>query len=123
MTLQRVVLGLVLVGNTLLSLQLQHVAKGGLKRLVLGWLLQVMIHFGSLSLSMEQGNVHFACKFFFSFFSIFLQTIFTGPFMKMMGLSKYTIIKSLLRQVLCVPICSAAMQRSGFRSVGRKVLH
>lgn len=64
---QRVVLGLVLVGDTLLTLQLQHVAKR-LERLVLGQITQVTIRISSSILSMEQGNAHFACEFFFLFF-------------------------------------------------------
>jgi len=112
MTLLIMMLGIALIGDTLLTLQLQHIAKGGLKRLVLGWLAQVMIHFSSFKLSMGQGNVPIACKFFFLFFSIFLLTIFTGNFKKK-RLSKYTGIQRLLHQVLCVTICSATMQRSG----------
>jgi hypothetical protein len=72
MTLLSVVLGIALSRDTLLTLQLQLVAKGGLKRLVLGWLVLVMIHSSSSSLLMGQGNAHFACKFFFLFsFHIF----------------------------------------------------
>jgi hypothetical protein len=76
MTLLSVVLGIALIRGTLLTLQLQLVAKGGLKRLVLGWLALVMIHSSSSSLLMGQGNAHFACKFFFSFSS----HIFTDNF-------------------------------------------
>jgi hypothetical protein len=71
MTLLIVMLGIALIGDTLLTLQLQHIAKGGLKRLVLGWLAQVMIHFSSFKLSMGQGNVPIARKFFFFFFFFF----------------------------------------------------
>jgi hypothetical protein len=39
MTLLSVVLGIALIRGTLLTLQLHLITKGGLKRLVLGWLL------------------------------------------------------------------------------------
>jgi hypothetical protein len=123
MTLLSVVLGIALIRGTLLTLQLQLVAKGGLKRLVLGWLALVMIHSSSSSLLMGQGNAHFACKFFFLFLPIFLQTIFTGSFVKIMGLSEYTAMQRVLHQVLCAPICSPTMQRSGFRNVNSRTLH
>jgi hypothetical protein len=56
MTLLSVVLGIALSRDTILTLQLQLVTKGGLKRLVLGWLALVMIHSSSSSLLMGQGN-------------------------------------------------------------------
>jgi hypothetical protein len=68
MVLQGVMLGLVLLQDPPLALQLQLVAKGGLKRLVLGWLAQVMMFYSSFNLLRGQGNVPFACKFFIQFF-------------------------------------------------------
>jgi hypothetical protein len=123
MTLLSVVLGIALSRDTLLTLQLQLITKGGLKRLVLGWLALVMIHSSSSSLLMGRGNAHFACKFFFFFLSIFCQTIFTENFIKIMEPSKYTAMQRVLHQVLCASICSATMWRSGFRNVNRRTLH
>ena len=68
MTLLSLVLGAALIRDTPLTLEVQHITKGGLKGLALGWLAQVMTHSSSLRSSMGQGNAHFACEFFFSFF-------------------------------------------------------
>ena len=64
MTLLSLILGTALIKDTLLTLEVQHITKGELKELALGWLAQV----SSLRSSMGHGNAHFASEFFFSFF-------------------------------------------------------
>jgi hypothetical protein len=99
MALQRVVLGLVVLWAMPLTLQLQHVAKGGLKKQVLGWLPQVMMLFSSSNLSMGIGSVRSACKFFFflihfnSFLIHFLLIISTGDIGSRTKLSMYILIR------------------------------
>ena len=121
MTLLSLVLGATLIRDTLLTLEVQHITKGGLKGLALGWLAQVMTH-SSLS-SMGQGNAHFACEFFFPFFPHILQTIFTENVIKIPVPSKCIHMLNLQHQVLFVLICSTTMHRSGLRHVKSRTLH
>ena len=77
MTLLSLVLGTTLIRDTLLTLEgHQHITKGGLKRLALGWLAHMMTHSSSLRSSMGQGNAHFACEFFIPFFPPYFAEIF-----------------------------------------------
>jgi hypothetical protein len=122
MTLLSLVLGAALIRDTPLTLEVQHIAKGGLKGLALGWLAQVMTHSSSLRSSMGQGNAHFACEFFFPFSPHILQTIFTENFIKITVPSKCIHMLNLQHQALFALICSTAMHRSGLRHVKSRTL-
>jgi hypothetical protein len=98
MALQRVVQGLVVLWAIPLTLQLQHIAKGGLKKQVLGWLPQVMMSFSSFNLSMGIGSVCSVVSFFFlihfnSFLIHFMLIISTGDIDSRTKLSMYILIR------------------------------